>query len=480
MDRVMKMKIITVLGPLLLGLAQSTPAADTLSETLQKGLFEEEANHNLDAAIKAYQAVLQQTDEQRKLAATAIFRLGECYRKLGRTNDATAQYARILREFGDQSRLADLSRQSLAGFGVAGPATNQARDLTASTDEEEKEVQRIKEMIKNSPDLINSPGQNGWTPLHKAASLGPLGVARFLLANKADVNSRVSSGKETPLQLAAEAGHKSMTEFLLANGADVNAGGGQKAETALHAAAAHGFKSVAEVLLANKADVNARNKDGNTPLHTTAEAGQKTIAELLLAKGAEVNAKTSSSFTPLYLAVQGNHPAMVDLFLSQKGDATVKDANSLTPLRLAVERNSLSIAESLLRNGADVSLKGEEGTPILRAALRARSVEMLKLLLSYKPDLEATDRDGLTLLQAALAPNRNRNMNSQPVPLEIVQLLLTAGANVNAPFKPASDTARWLEGNINSPNITKMTPLMVATLKGRVDLVEALLQHGAE
>src|SRR5436305_11465181 len=86
-----------------------THAAETLSETLQKGLFEEEANHNLDAAIKAYQSVLQQTDEQRKLAATAIFRLGECYRKLGKTNEASGQYERILREFSDQTTLADLS-----------------------------------------------------------------------------------------------------------------------------------------------------------------------------------------------------------------------------------------------------------------------------------------------------------------------------------------------------------------------------------
>src|SRR5216684_3729512 len=114
----MKTTTLPFLAALLLGLAQPSPAADTLSETLQKGLFEEEANHNLDAAIKAYQSVLDQTEEQRKLAGTAVFRLGECYRKLGRTNDAAAQYERILREFSDQSTLADLSRQSLTGLGV--------------------------------------------------------------------------------------------------------------------------------------------------------------------------------------------------------------------------------------------------------------------------------------------------------------------------------------------------------------------------
>jgi hypothetical protein len=47
---------------------------------LQKGLFEEEANHDLAAAMQAYQSVIERMDKDRKLAATAIFRLGECYR----------------------------------------------------------------------------------------------------------------------------------------------------------------------------------------------------------------------------------------------------------------------------------------------------------------------------------------------------------------------------------------------------------------
>ncbi len=80
---------------------------------LQRGLFEEEANRNLDAAISAYQSVITQTDKDHQFAATAIFRLGECYRKQGKTNEAAAQYQRILREFPDQADLAKLSRQQL-------------------------------------------------------------------------------------------------------------------------------------------------------------------------------------------------------------------------------------------------------------------------------------------------------------------------------------------------------------------------------
>jgi hypothetical protein len=44
-----------------------------LSAALRQGLFEEEANRNLAAAISNYQALAAQFDQDRQVAATAIF-----------------------------------------------------------------------------------------------------------------------------------------------------------------------------------------------------------------------------------------------------------------------------------------------------------------------------------------------------------------------------------------------------------------------
>src|SRR5207249_7121764 len=107
-----------IVGMLLVATMPVRAATNDLTSALQKGLFEEEANHNLEAAAQAYQAVSARFDQDRKLAATAIFRLGEVYRKQGKTNEATAQYERIVREFSDQPTLVTLSRQNLAGFRV--------------------------------------------------------------------------------------------------------------------------------------------------------------------------------------------------------------------------------------------------------------------------------------------------------------------------------------------------------------------------
>src|SRR5208282_126766 len=104
-----------------------------LSAALQKGLFEEEANRNLDAAISNYQSLAAQFDQDRQVAATAIFRLGECYRKLGQTNDAVVQYQRIAREFSDQETLATLSRQNLTGLGTMPQASSPSTTTVEAT-----------------------------------------------------------------------------------------------------------------------------------------------------------------------------------------------------------------------------------------------------------------------------------------------------------------------------------------------------------
>ncbi len=86
-------------------------------ERFQSALMQEEGLRNYEAAIREYEGVIAALDEQRRLAASAVYRLGECFRKLGRTNEAVAQYERLLAEFAGEESLARLSRQNLAGLG---------------------------------------------------------------------------------------------------------------------------------------------------------------------------------------------------------------------------------------------------------------------------------------------------------------------------------------------------------------------------
>lgn len=106
-------RVLCLVSLLILGATQRAFAADPVADVFREGLFEEEANRNLPAAIQAYEEVVRRLDEQRRLAATAIFRLGECHRKLGQTNEAIAAFERVAREFPSEDTLVKLSRENL-------------------------------------------------------------------------------------------------------------------------------------------------------------------------------------------------------------------------------------------------------------------------------------------------------------------------------------------------------------------------------
>jgi tetratricopeptide (TPR) repeat protein len=112
----------------------SLSATNELAGMLQKALFEEEANHNLSTAIQSYENLISQFDKDRSLAATAVFRLGECYRKQGKTNEANMQYERVLREFNDQTQIASASRDNLVALGRK-PSTATSSNVASNLQE---------------------------------------------------------------------------------------------------------------------------------------------------------------------------------------------------------------------------------------------------------------------------------------------------------------------------------------------------------
>ncbi len=95
-------------------LSAPSTAQRLTDDSLQAGILEEELNIDLNAAIQSYRSLINQFDGQRALVGNTIFRLGECYRRLGKMDEARAQYSRILWEFSDQAVLVKLSKQFLS------------------------------------------------------------------------------------------------------------------------------------------------------------------------------------------------------------------------------------------------------------------------------------------------------------------------------------------------------------------------------
>jgi ankyrin repeat protein len=529
-------------------LAPDLRAADPAQESLQKGLIEEEANRDLDAAIQAYQAALDQFDDQRKTAGTAVFRLAECYRKLGKTNEAGLQYQRVVREFADQTNLLALSRKELdrmpqfrARSGVGrGPATGEIgavedaqarqkellqqelalveqslemaqkrfesgrssneeilkiqreiltlkrqmaeldakrpRDLLstvtlpsdsnaasdpATTNEETQEIERLKALKENSPDLLEAQDNGGRSPLHGAVARGYQNAATYLLDQGVNADARDHRGN-APLHMAVSEGRKTIVELLLARGAEVNAKNGAGA-TPLHGAAARGFKAIAETLIAKGADVNAAC--GQTRLYEASKS--LTLSDVFIDSG-----------TPLHNAVGKGFRSMVELLLAHQADLNGDYPDGGSPLALAVQVGRTDMVKLLLEHGADVNGKGDMGNTPLHWAIEKGSEEIVGLILARKPRLELKNLQDLTPLQLAI------NAGQIKLALE----LLKAGANPNVRFEakgvaPVTPFRRQNELPPGGRDVLPgdgATPLHWAVQWGFKPVVEGLLNAKAD
>ena len=518
-------------------------ASNDLTSAIQRGLFEEEANQNLGAAIQAYQTVASQFDKDRKLAATAIFRLGECYRKQGNTNDAAGQYERILREFSDQPTLVTLSRQNLAVLGSPPPAaatplvSDAARQEQKRLLEEEiKLVQKQLEMQKKQidagvipsdaivpteRDLLKLKRQVAALDAGQPISFASTEVSAPAASTEADEVRRIQALiKDSPdlinapdrkgvtlLQSAAAKGKLAVVKLLLDNGAAVD-GLQQPGLTALHYAAANGHKAAVDLLLSKGAKADAQNVAGVTPLHLASQKGYETVAKALLAAGAPVNAQAkeqsksenedlqysiSGDMTPLHLACDGGYAGSVELLLAKGADVNI---GSRTPLSYAVRKHYLPVARLLLAAHANPNA-GRYDLPLAVAAF-AGDMPVLKLLLANgaNPNTntllswQVNYRNNYLSASTAFSPLFLAVSQRQA---EAVAELLQAKADPNAldpqgrslvfeALQHVPTLKALLEGGTdpNRPESGGVSPLLQAVSYTNQPAVELLLAHKAD
>jgi ankyrin repeat protein len=349
--------------------------------------------------------------------------------------------------------------------------------------------------------------REGETPLMAAARAGSVDSVKLLLERGADPNATESTWDQTALMWATAEGHLDVVDALLAAGADPN----RKARvtdlekrstrtdfpsggfTALMWATRDGNEAVVRSLLAGGADINLTNGDGATALMLAIINDRFDLAATLLERGADAKADDS-----LYQAVE-MHDATTD-WLAKDGTRLRADyPNTLT---------ALDLVERLLEAGADPNkpfagqlhsasmccdTKGR-GTPFYRAAIAA-DVEVMRLMIARGADLEwspapaeAGDEPmgppgggnaGKTPLMVAMNGGKGVGMAGGPGdiregtkppfrevsnrnPVDAVNLLIEAGANVNA-LTPKGDS-----------------PLHMAAFDGKPEIVRALVAGGAD
>ncbi|HEY5910392.1 MAG TPA: ankyrin repeat domain-containing protein [Verrucomicrobiae bacterium] len=506
---------------LLLAGAPAAAATIDLTTTLQKALFEEEANHNLDAAIQLYQSVVTQFDKDRKLAATAVFRLAECYRKQGNTNDATAQYERVLREFADQTQLTGLSRQCLATLGATPPPSTPGTLSSAARQEQkrllEEEVKLVEKKLSSQQKQIETgvtspdellPTQRELLQLkRKIAALdsgGPVGVAesdggiqaamearadaaaletKLLLLNQMKPQDlRVAVQQEYPNPLLTSLMQKlaESEQNLAAMSKEFGPNHSKVVEETTRAKTIN--EQIDVQVKAVLAGLAARRKEAEARAAALALAPAELASETRGPRAAQPGTTAEEEEIRRIQVMTKDSPDLIN----------AKPDNGLAPLNSAASKGHLVVAQFLLEHGADIEVKnpGDGWLPIHYAANFGHK-SIVELLLGHKARVDATTGDGKTPLHLAA----EKGFRS------VVEALLERGANVNAKaadvtplhlavgngFRAVAESllAKGADPNVSAPYVRVArenksgTPLHLAVGRGDLPMAELLVTHEA-
>jgi ankyrin len=314
----------------------------------------------------------------------------------------------------------------------------------------------IKLLIKHGADPLAEDNIKR-QPIHIAANYGTAEVVGFFLDHKARVDAKTKSNRKDsafadlengwqPLHYAASRvnfveppecteGTK-IVELLIRKGADVNAITGYGA-TPLHLSS---NAATTRLLLEHGARVNAVNRDGETPLHCsnnaaitrllldqqakdellkhsaehladTAQAGDLETIRTLVAIGAKTN-QLWKGLLPIHHAVGSGKEQVVQYFLAtgQAIDAkcTVQDEESsppiidtdFQPIHVAAVAHS-ELLPFLIKSGAKIDAPTGKGWQPIHFAAVFGDAASLRAIIKAEGDPSAKNHDGKTPLQLA-------------------------------------------------------------------------------
>ena len=193
----------------------------------------------------------------------------------------------------------------------------------------------------------------------------------------------------------------------------------------LHRAAQANDVALIEKLLASGAEIDARDADQRTALLVATHANAADAARALIAAGANVNAKDNIQDTPYLFAAAEGHTEILRLILAT-GRTNLKDTN---------------------RYG---------GTGLIPAAHHGHP-EIVRELLKTDIAIDHVNRLGWTALLETIILT-----DGGPIHQDILQQLITAGADVN------------------KPDAEGVSPLAHAKQRGYTEMIAMLEKAGAK
>lgn len=374
---------------------------------------------------------------------------------------------------------------------------------------------------------VDALTRNGnYTPLHLAAREGRGAVVQVLLANGADPLAATSTGGATALHFAAGHGDSLSVQALLDKGTPVDIRETAWGQTPLMWAAAYGRVTAMAVLIRKGAGLEAASRIDDIPkqereIRTLLTARSRRVAALKAAESPLAPTTVTPNITPAAApppAAPAAAPAAATAANARPAAATgtapvgraagdsarpatgfqqrgpsygdlIGNKGGLTPLLFAIREGHVAAVEQLLAAGANVNhvSEGDHTSPLLMATINGR-FDMAKMLLGKGADVKLASDAGATPLYAvintqwapkSLYPQPTAQLQQQTTHLELMELLLKAGADPNVRLKKHL----WFMSynfDLLGVNTVGATPFWRAAYGLDVPAMKLLKQYGAD
>ncbi|MBO4405988.1 MAG: ankyrin repeat domain-containing protein [Alphaproteobacteria bacterium] len=388
-----------------------------------------------------------------------------------------------------------------------------------------RSIDMAKLLLENGAD----PNIDGGKAIRSAIIKGTYDKLKLLLEKGADPNIRLIFEKVSPLSFAiklmvdrrsrwSEENETYLdllkkSELLIKHGADKNVTD-RDGNTTLMLAAEKGKIKLAKLLL-KKSNLNS---DLNVEVIDLLLSGKNNIPRskawiseksesVLKAMPIDINAQDKYGCTALMLAANNGHYGMVQLLLEHGADVNIKSNKGNTALMAAVvNRGRYGMLQLLLEHGADPNIRqgSENDSPLIFVIKRMVEVKsrlpeedktyldmlkMLELLIKHGADKNVTDKDGKTALMLAAEEGKMKIAKlllKKPSDLnvEVIDLLLSGKNNIPGSkawiSEKSGSVLKAMPINVNAQDKNGRTALMSATDRGHYEMVQLLLEHGAD
>ncbi|CAB3379362.1 Hypothetical predicted protein [Cloeon dipterum] len=326
-------------------------------------------------------------------------------------------------------------------------------------------VEEFSRLFFADPNRINVRDSKGRTATHQAAARNQVRILQFVASNHTDLNMTDNAGN-TPLHVAVENMALDAVDFLLANGADASILN-SKNQAPIHLATVLNLGNVLETMSRNrdKFDVQQGGEHGRTALHIAAIHDFDECARILITQfGAVPRKPCNNGYYPIHEAAKNASSKTMEVFL-QWGEArgcsreemiSFFDSEGNVPLHSAVHGGDIKAVELCLRSGAKISTQQHDLSTPVHLACAQGATEIVRLMFKMQPAekgqcLSSCDVQKMTPLHCAA-------MFDHP---EIVEFLIEEGADMNVVDKE------------------RRSPLLLAASKSGWRTVKTLTQFGA-